>query len=127
MKQNDWINTFFMILVILLIVSGICWFFGFRIPTAQQINNNVERSKIPTTYNTGTNCTAFILAKWEGVPNALKSEYDIENYLSAECAGVCSRKSVGLGTLNSILVESDISHPYDCDTNNNLICYCKVY
>ena len=127
--KTNWVNVFFMILVILIVISGICWFFGVRIPTFKGIQMSIERAKIPTTIDTGINCTAYVLEHWKSydiIPGGFGgSEGDAELYISAKCAEVCSSQSVGIGTLNGVLVQDDMLHPYDCDDKTgNLICHC---
>ncbi|MDP3026755.1 MAG: hypothetical protein Q8N63_03535 [Nanoarchaeota archaeon] len=128
-KKHDWVNIFFMILVILIIISGICWFLGVNIPNYNSIKTSIEKNQIPTTYNTGISCSGYVLQVWKSfdTPQFMRTKDTESSFLSIKCSEVCSSKSVRIGTPNSILVKSDISNPYECDTSNNLICKCKVY
>lgn len=130
--EHNWVNIFFLILIIVIVIVGICWFFSWHVPNYKEINRNIEKSKIPTTYNLGINCTDRIIQYWkaEGItPGGWRGTMDdADGLLRGDCAIFCGKQSVGIGTLNSILVESNINHPYDCDNNtNDLICNCKVY
>ena len=131
MEEHNWINIFFMVLVIILIVSGICWFFGISIPNFHQISIKADNSfkpvEIPTTIVTigleQVNTSRAELIKGLGVLAGTQAEKQtLDMVIENICYPLCTKNNIGGGTPNPVVYSYD---GYYFDTNDYLVCKCK--
>ena len=109
MIEYNWVNIFFMMLVISLIIFTICWFFNIHIPNLNRIKSDIKKVEIPTTYKTEEDCEEIV--------------YDWIDNNEEECRSICSSKSSFNGKgMESILITYK---SYSCDKDNKLICECN--
>ncbi|MBT6995778.1 hypothetical protein HN953_04125 [Candidatus Woesearchaeota archaeon] len=125
-KETNWVNIFFAILTILIVVYAISWFFGIRIPNLEQIELENAISEVPTTYNTGSNCEDIINNDpiYGGNSNRIYNDEETRNWiLEIECRGVCPSNSYfHENTRISVRYKS-----HYCDDDGVLVCECSVH
>lgn len=120
-QEHNWINIFFMILVIFLIISGICWFFGFSIPNFSQIATKSENTFNPMEIKTVT--TQAELNKGMEIYSGELLSLTIEAKINSICVPLCSNKNTG--GLNGAHYTYD--YKYYFDKNDILVCKCDRY
>ena len=121
-QEHNWINIFFMILVIIIIFLGISWFFGIRIPNYNSIKTGVENTVSPLIFDANISCTDNKFTQDELNINVKIYNPDIYNsqlsfWLQNKCRTTCTQNNPNR---QNIL----IAEPYACN-NDKLICECK--
>jgi hypothetical protein len=86
----DWVQMFFAILVIFIVVSGLLWFFGVNLPTFNKIQRDLQKPvEFEAEFNNNQITLQEIEDSYDGVyPSTLEKHIELmgEDYCRMTCA-----------------------------------------
>ena len=121
-RKFSWVNFFFMLLSVILIIFLIFLFFGVKFPTYKSINREIIESKISLEIDTNKTCNEIIYTPGHIEQMSIVGETEEKKnfYLEIECRTLCAEK---YDFENKIMV---VYESHSCE-KSILICKCKTY